>query len=162
MTFRRLFLNNLLFHWRGNLAVLLGVAVGTAVLTGALLVGDSLRGSLRDVTVRQLGDIDQVLVANRLFPQDVAQQLREDGAARRVAPVLVLNGAVTVAGEQGRRAGRVSIFGVDAQFWGLWPDGTPPVREAFWRSQAEDAMVLNDALAKELGVREGDKVTLNL
>ena len=39
----------------GNLAVLLGVAVGTAVLTGALLVGDSLRGSLRDRALRQLG-----------------------------------------------------------------------------------------------------------
>lgn len=46
MTFGRLLLRNLRFHWRGNLAVLLGVAVGTAVLTGALLVGDSLRGSL--------------------------------------------------------------------------------------------------------------------
>jgi hypothetical protein len=46
----RLLLLNLLFHWRGNLAVLLGVVVGAAVLTGALLVGDSLRGSLRDLT----------------------------------------------------------------------------------------------------------------
>ena len=48
MTLKRLRLRNLLFHWRGNLAVFLGVVVGTAVLTGALLVGDSLRGSLRD------------------------------------------------------------------------------------------------------------------
>ena len=46
MTFASLLLRNLRFHWRGNLAVFLGVAVGTAVLTGALLVGDSLRGSL--------------------------------------------------------------------------------------------------------------------
>ena len=48
MTLGRLLLRNLLFHWRGNSAVVLGVAVGTAVLTGALLVGDSLRGSLRE------------------------------------------------------------------------------------------------------------------
>ena len=47
LTLPRLVLRNLAYHWRGNLAVLLGVAVGSAVLTGALLVGDSLRGSLR-------------------------------------------------------------------------------------------------------------------
>ena len=41
MTFGRLLLRNCFYHWRGNLAVLLGVVVGTAVLTGALLVGDS-------------------------------------------------------------------------------------------------------------------------
>ena len=35
-----------LFHfWRMNLAVLLAVSVATAVLTGALLVGDSVSGS---------------------------------------------------------------------------------------------------------------------
>ena len=47
MTFGRLLLRNLFYHWRGNSAVLLGVVVGCAVLTGALFVGDSLRGSLR-------------------------------------------------------------------------------------------------------------------
>ena len=38
---------SLIHFWRINLAVLLGAAVATAVLTGALLVGDSVRGSLR-------------------------------------------------------------------------------------------------------------------
>ena len=33
MTFFRLLLRNLLYHWRGNGAVLLGVAVGTASST---------------------------------------------------------------------------------------------------------------------------------
>ncbi len=34
MTFGRLAIRSLLYHWRGNFAVLLGVVVGTAVLTG--------------------------------------------------------------------------------------------------------------------------------
>ena len=50
--FRWLLVRNLLYHWRGNLAVLLGVTVGTAVLTGALLVGDSLRGCLEGAESR--------------------------------------------------------------------------------------------------------------
>src|SRR5271170_7739948 len=91
-------LRSLLYHWRSNFAVLLGVAVGTAVLTGALLVGDSLRGSLRAVAVRQLGRIDDVLVANRLFNQSAAKGL--DEACANVAPLLVLNGTVTVKGQE--------------------------------------------------------------
>ena len=56
MSLARLMLRNLLFHWRGNSAVFLGVVVGAAVLTGALLVGDSLRGSSHfDVATARLG-----------------------------------------------------------------------------------------------------------
>ena len=44
-----------LIHFRWiNLAVLLGAGVATAVLTGALLVGDSVRGSLRDLALERL------------------------------------------------------------------------------------------------------------
>src|SRR5262249_34023326 len=68
MTLKRLRLRNLLFHWRGNLAVFLGVVVGTAVLTGALLVGDSLHGSLRDLTLRRLGLSDQHSPTPPSFP----------------------------------------------------------------------------------------------
>ena len=36
MTFAKLFTRNLIYHRRGNLAVFLGIALGSAVLTGAL------------------------------------------------------------------------------------------------------------------------------
>src|SRR5947207_6294106 len=77
MTLTRLLLRNLFFHRRGNLAVLLGVAVGTAVLTGALLVGDSLRGSLRERALRQLGWIEDAMVSGRLVRQQIAQDLND-------------------------------------------------------------------------------------
>ena len=75
MNLRRLLLHSLRFHWRGNLAVFLGVAVGTAVLTGALLVGDSLRGSLRALTLNQLGWVDQAMVTGRFFREGLAREL---------------------------------------------------------------------------------------
>src|SRR5437763_1801340 len=72
MTLTRLILRNLFFHRRGNFAVLLGVAVGAAVITGALLVGDSLRGSLRDRALRRIGWVEEALVAPRFFRQPMA------------------------------------------------------------------------------------------
>src|SRR2546425_11354476 len=85
MSFSKLLLRNLLFHRRGNFAVLLGVAVGTAVLTGALLVGDSLRGSLRDLTEERLGWVDDAMVTGRFEREGlvtkivIQEQAQEDG-----------------------------------------------------------------------------------
>src|SRR5437899_8890490 len=115
MTFRRLLLKNLLYHWRGNLAVLLGVAVGTAVLTGALLVGDSLGGSLTDLVRDQLGWVDHALVAGRFFRQALASEL----GASQFSPAILLQGAASSAAdapEKSRRslhrARQVMILGV--------------------------------------------------
>ncbi len=121
MTLKRLRLRNLLFHWRGNLAVFLGVVVGTAVLTGALLVGDSLRGSLRDRTLQQMGWVDEALIASRFFRQELADELVQSGAAERVAPVLMLQATVVVRQKEGgpirRQVRGVTVLGVEERFW---------------------------------------------
>src|SRR3982751_3351103 len=97
MTFTRLVWRNLLFHWRGNCAVFLGVVVGTAVLTGALFVGDSLRGSLRDLTLQQLEWVDHALVAGRFFREELAGKL----SAERVCPAILLQGSASTAPASG-------------------------------------------------------------
>ncbi|MGH7127154.1 MAG: hypothetical protein ACREIV_01205 [Planctomycetaceae bacterium] len=51
MTKFRFLLESLRHHWRTNLAVLLGTAAATAVIGGALVVGDSVRESLRQMTL---------------------------------------------------------------------------------------------------------------
>lgn len=119
MNLIRLVLRNLSFHWRGNLAVMLGVAVGTSVLTGALLVGDSLRGSLRELTLARLGWVDQALVTGRLFRQELADEIR----AEHTAPALMLRGTASNP-ENGRRVGHVTMYGVDNRFW--WRESSRP------------------------------------
>src|ERR1700736_832037 len=124
MTWGGLVLRNLFYQWRGNLAVLLGVAVGTAVLTGALLVGDSLRGSLRDQALQQLGWVDHALVSGSFFRAELANGL----ALEKVCPALFLRGAATKgSGSQPAqdRAGRINIPGVDQRFWALANPGQP-------------------------------------
>src|ERR1051326_349320 len=66
-------------HYRRiHLAVAAGVAVATAVLTGALLVGDSMRGSLRDLTLERLGLIDCAVVAAHPFRAELAKELASE------------------------------------------------------------------------------------
>lgn len=161
MTLGRLLVRSLFYHWRGNLAVLLGVAVGTAVLTGALVVGDSLRGSLRDRALGQLGWVDQALVAGRFFGSEDLTLVTANG---QCCPALILQGAATAETPGGGHAGRVTILGVDDCFWSAehaW-GGTPaPMERGFW-SSADAGVVLSKAVAQELGVATGQKVTLHL
>lgn len=163
MSLVRLLLRNLLFHWRGNLAVLLGVVVGTTVLTGALLVGDSLRGSLRELSLRRLGWVDHALVGGRFVREALAGELE----AKQVCPALLLQGAASAGDEKDplamHRVGRVIILGVDERFW---PTGGLPLDHSFWHpadpaDYLESGVALNAALARELHVQVGERVTLN-
>jgi ABC-type antimicrobial peptide transport system permease subunit len=158
MTFAQLVGRNLVYHWRGNLAVLLGVVVGTAVLTGALFVGDSLTGSLHAMAREQLGWVDQAMVAGRFVRASLADELR----AEKVCPAIFLRGSAAVEistlPAKVRRAGGVTVLGVDDRFW---PDGQMPIDAEFWRSKRAE-VVLSAALAKELNVKPGDKLTLNV
>jgi putative ABC transport system permease protein len=145
----RLLLRNLLFHWRGNLAILLGAAVGAAVLAGALLVGDSLRGSLRDRVERQLGWVTHALIGGRFFREEVAKEIR----APEVSGAILLQGAVRpVDGESGRLAGKVTILGVADEHW---------VANSALKGD-QPVAVLSHTLAEALGVKAGDRVYVNV
>src|SRR5258708_19932029 len=77
MTFWTLIRRSLRFHARAHLGVVLGSAVGSAALVGALIVGDSVRGSLRDLALQRLGDVRFALEnGDRLFGDRLADRLR--------------------------------------------------------------------------------------
>src|SRR5262245_21898658 len=75
MSVWQLIRRGLVHHWRMHVAVALGVMAGTAVLTGALLVGDSVRGSLRDLAVDRLGRVDEALVTPHFFREQLADEV---------------------------------------------------------------------------------------
>jgi len=78
---RTLILRGLRFHWRAHLGVLLGAAVGSAALIGALVVGDSVRGSLREMALQRLGNIHFAMdTGDRVFRARLAKDI-ERGVA---------------------------------------------------------------------------------
>jgi hypothetical protein len=162
MTFTKLLLRNLLYHWRGNFAVFLGITLGSAVLTGALLVGDSLRGSLKALTLDQLGWVDEAMLPGRFFRAELAKDLAMHSDSRYVS-ILMLQGSATHETEQGSathetedakttRAGRVTILGIDASFW---QSQSAAEDATFWASR-DSGVVLNQTLAQALGAKVGD------
>jgi hypothetical protein len=100
---------NLTYYWRTNFAVVLGVAVAVAVLSGALLVGASVRASLRELATARLGSADQAVLSAGLFREELA-------SAVNGVPLMMLEGVVTHEAS-GTRASRVQVYGVDQRFW---------------------------------------------
>jgi ABC-type lipoprotein release transport system permease subunit len=67
---------SLRFHARSHLGVVLGAAVGSAALVGALVVGDSVRGSLRDLALQRLGHIHYAMdTGDRLFREELVRSI---------------------------------------------------------------------------------------
>ena len=159
MNFYRLVRRNLTYFWLTNLAVVTGVGVAVAVLAGALLVGASVRGSLRDLALLRLGSVDQVVTSGGFFREALADDLRSasDLAATfgDTAPLIVLEGFVTHQ-ESGRRASGVQVYGVDERFWRF--DG----RDPSGRVPDTNYVLLSEGLARELGGETGDAVLVRV
>ncbi len=156
MTFSTLVWRGLAHYWRNHLAVVCGVAVAVAALSGALVVGDSVRGSLRELVIGRLGRTDLVIAANLVFRAQLAREL----SAQRAVPLnayamLALEGIVSHP-SSGRSASKVSIYGVDEEFWkfhGVFRSGDAPLGRT---------VRISPALAAELGAGEGDGLLLRL
>ncbi|MEI8372490.1 MAG: FtsX-like permease family protein [Planctomycetota bacterium] len=153
MSLFHLILLSIRHFWKMNVAVACGVAVGTAVLTGALLVGDSMQGSLRDLVLAGLGRIDEVLIADHFFREELAGD-KASGSSE--VPVILYSASVeTVHPAPPARVDQVNLIGCDERFWQLGNgDGPAPL--------ARDEIVLNEPLARLLAVKEGDSVMLGL
>jgi putative ABC transport system permease protein len=137
---------NLTYYWRTNLAVVLGVATAVAVLSGALLVGDSVRGSLRELVLQRLGNTDHAVLSSDFFREQLSDDIKG-------APLLMLRGLVSIQGAQGR-AGNVTVYGVDERFWNFHAVAMPPLtgREA----------LISPSLAAELQTAAGATLLVHL
>lgn len=154
----RLIQRSLAYYWQTNLVVVLGVAIAVAVLTGALLIGESVRGSLRDLVSQRLGRTDDFVASTGFFREQLATDILQPGVFTTTGigatcPLIALDGLVTHEPSR-RRAGDVRVYGVDERFWkfnGVTAD-----------SPQDRQVLLSESLANELGSSAGDSILLRI
>jgi len=138
------------FYWRTHLGVVLGAALATMVLTGSLLVGDSVKATLRRQAELRIGKVDAaVLGGDRFFRAELASRV-DSGTA----PVLVARGSIARA-DGSSRVNQAQVLGVDTRFWSFAPE--PPDTP-----MPPDGIALNERLATQLGVRMGDTLIVRI
>jgi putative ABC transport system permease protein len=157
MTSGALVLRGLKHFWRTHLAVVAGVAVAVSVLAGALLVGESVRASLRGLVDERLGRTAMAVSGPGFFRQALADDVeRADGfkaAFADAAAIIAIEAALTHE-PSGRQASKVNVYGVDATFFALHGVDVeaPTGRQA----------LLSPALAAELGAASDDGLLLRV
>lgn len=135
-------------YWRGHLGLLFGTFLAATILTGSLLVGDSVRASLRRVAELRLGKIDGGVVGgDRWFTEDLARKAR-------AVPVILAVGS-TSAANAGVRVNGAQVLGVTEQFWRQSTSGRAV-------SFDTSSVAINEPLARKLGVKAGDTVLVRL
>ncbi len=151
-----LLLRGLTYYWRTHIAVVLGVALAVAVLAGALMVGDSVRSSLRGLFLNRLGATDFVITSPTFFRDDLADELRE-GAPNDLAaacPLMVLEAFVTHE-QSGGRSSHVPVYGIDDRFWLFHGAASHP-------EIGDREVLLTEALAEEIGASPADTILLRI
>ena len=140
------------FYRRVHVVVALAVAVSTAVIGGTMIVGDSVRYSLQEMTNLRLGRLTHV-VRGRFVREQLAADLA-DVTSAEVAPALLMTAGVERhQGDDVYRAGSVGITAVNADGWEFFDTADIALPE-------NDQIVLGFRCAKELSATAGDTVSL--
>lgn len=154
----RLAIRSSLYFLRPNSALALGIAAATAVMVGALVVGDSVRGSLRKLVVDRLANVDSLLHSRVFFDPAILDEAA-DGKSIEFSPGIVLSQATVERNEGGSltRASQVQLLALSASFW----DASNAYNsELPGEVLGEDEAAVNQALASELGLEVGDEITV--
>lgn len=153
--YRQLLMRTLRHHAATNFAILVGCFVGASALIGALFVGDSIRGSLRSLTMERLGDIDQAMVGSRFFMADLAKRISStnEDSVETLVPAILIQAAVT--NPETKITIRANIIGFDPTFWKLFPDSKLDVG-------GSDEAVINQPLADILDLKTGGRLLLKV
>jgi putative ABC transport system permease protein len=139
-----LILRNLIFFRHTNLAIVAGVAIAVGVLAGALQIGESVRGSLRDLLFERIGSTEYVVASPNFFSEDLSTSI---SSGFESSPIIYLKGIVTNADTR-VRAHDVNVYGIDERFWKLQRINAQTAPE-------ERAALVGSSLARQLNLRAG-------
>ncbi len=155
MNLRTYVFQSIRFYRRTHLGVLIGTAIGGMILAGALIVGDSIRFSLKSLALSRLGRTEHALhTPNRFFRPALADDLAAQ-AGRSFCSLLQLAGSAA-APDGSSRANNIQVLGVDSAFWKLF--GT----ESIFPAETRGKLAINRNLARRLNLKQGDTVVLRV
>lgn len=155
MNARTLVLSGARYYWRTHLGVLIGAALGALVLTGALLVGDSVKATLHSQALARVGRVETAMTSgDRFFRAQLS-----DAVSVNATSVLLLRASIARA-DGAARVNAIQLMGVDKGFWEMSPSFLPGSSEPVETPQ--DGVILNDRLAHQLQAKVGDTIILRV
>ncbi len=156
-------LRNFLKRKRSTTMAIFGLAVGAAIITGSLAVGDSLENAVVQSTYQNLGNVDEAVRSVSAFDQSIVDEIMSGslaGEVDAVAPLIVLPVSVMNLNSSGRES-HVNIIGFTEEFLDFGDfslrDGSP-----FQGLLGPNQALVNEKLASRIDASPRDTLRLSL
>jgi len=144
-----------LYFRQKNIFLALGIAISATVITGSLIVGDSVRFSLNKIVENRLGKITHVVrYGDRYFSADLAPKLADDLKVKTASALLVEG--IGTSGDGSIRVGNIQVLGIDRCF-----DDMAGIQD-YYSKLSGDEVILSSNLAGRLGLAIDDEILLRL
>jgi putative ABC transport system permease protein len=154
MNLLSLILKSFRHYLKANLWVAVGVAISTAVLTGALIVGDSVKHSLEQAVELRLGKVSHAVVSGeRFFTASLASALNDKGI--EVSATLKLDAVASADGGQ-HKLNKINVWGIDSSFAKFC------ISDSFPAFEQGNSVFVSENLALRLNISPGDVFQLIL
>jgi len=155
MSFFSLIIRSFKYYFKGHFTVALGIAITTAIITGALIVGDSVKYSLEQTTRYRLGEITHAVnTGERYITQSLGSKI-SDKTDLKTSAVLKLKASGFVSGGEYRLK--------DIQVWGIDDNFTDLVGTSFpYDSIPNGEIIVSENLASRLMLEKGDMLLLRI
>lgn len=142
------------WHFRKqHLAVFAGTLISTAVLTGALIVGDSIKFSLKQTVEARLGNTKFAMqTGDRFVRSELANTISKD-LNIATSPLLMLE-SIAINTESNIRINKTQVYGIDQSFWELSNKTMPQL--------SEDEVIISNNTAQKLGLEINDEILLRV
>ena len=149
----RFIIESLWYYRKQHIAVFLTTIVSTAVLTGALIVGDSVKYSLTNLVDKRLGNIEYALVSgDRFVSSQLASKIAKD-VNIATASVLMMQG-IAINYQNQKRINKAQIIGTDNSFWSLSNINIPELNIG--------EAIISQNTAKKLNLKLDDEILLRI
>lgn len=149
----RFIIKSLRHFKKQHFAVFLATLISTAVLTGALIVGDSVKYSLSHLVDKRLGNIEYtMLTGDRFLSSELAKKISID-LNTPAASILMLQG-IAINTDIQKRINKTQIIGVDKDFWALSDIEMPELKA--------NEIVISQNIAEKLSLEVGNEILVRI
>lgn len=147
MNLLKLIFRNTWYYRKKHLAVFIGTVISTAILTGALIIGDSVKYSLGSLVDKRLGNIEFAMqTGDRFVSNELAQKLGEK--LKVPATSLLMLDGIAIESNASKRINKTQIIGVNKDFWKL--------SGITLKELKSDDAIISSNLAERLNLKIGD------
>ena len=153
MSITKFIFRSLWYFKKQHLAILLGTMLSTAILTGALIIGDSVNHSLNQIVEKRLGNIGYALLTGDRFVRNELATDFSKSLKLKSAGVLSVKG-ISINPESNARVNKSFVYGVDDSFWSL--SNIEPI------TLGKDEAIISTNLAQKLNLKTGDEFLLRV